>query len=89
MVVKTLPLDLVREACEVGEAAARKYVTSKVNERLINSLDIQIKYEDEELLFSVDIFLDISPLSGVDPDQLADKAADAALSAIDKVVRGK
>jgi hypothetical protein len=87
--VKALPLELVKEACEVGESAARKYVTSKVNERLINSLDIQVKYEEEEVLFSVDVFIDLSPLSGVDPERLADEAADAALSAIDKIVRGK
>ncbi|MCQ5373961.1 MAG: DUF3194 domain-containing protein [Candidatus Methanomethylicia archaeon] len=79
----------MKEACEVGESAARKYVTSKVNERLINSLDIQVKYEEEEVLFSVDVFIDLSPLSGVDPERLADEAADAALSAIDKIVRGK
>ncbi|MEM3882494.1 MAG: DUF3194 domain-containing protein [Candidatus Methanomethyliaceae archaeon] len=79
----------MREACEVGESAARKYVTSKVNERLINSLDIQVKYEEEDLLFSVDVFIDLSPLSGIDPERLADEAADAALSAIDKIVRGK
>ncbi|MCX8181640.1 MAG: DUF3194 domain-containing protein [Candidatus Methanomethyliaceae archaeon] len=87
--MKTLPIELVKEACEVGESTARKYVSSKVDERLINSLDIQVKYEEKDLLFSVDIFIDLSPLSGVDPERLADEAADAALSAIDKIVRGK
>ena len=89
MAVKPFPLELVKEACEVGESAARRYVTSKVNERLINSLEIQVKYEEEHLLFNVDVFIDLSPLSGVNPERLADEAADAALSAIDKIVRGK
>jgi len=89
MAVKRLPLELVKAACEAGENAARTYLTTKVNERLINSLDIQVRYEEEDLLFSVDVFIDLSPLSGVDPERLADEAADAALSAIDRIVRGK
>ncbi|MGQ9759338.1 MAG: DUF3194 domain-containing protein [Candidatus Methanomethylicaceae archaeon] len=84
-----LPIDLVKEACKAGEDAARNFVTSRVNEKLVNSLDIQIKYEEGEALFTVDISVDLSPFSGVDPEKLTDEAADAALSAIDKIIRGK
>lgn len=89
MLVKRLPFALVKEACEVGEAAARKFLASQVNEKLVNSFDIQIKYEEKDALFSVEVFVDISPFSGVDPERLADEAAEAALSAIDKMIRGK
>ncbi len=89
MTVKPLPIDLVKEACEVGETAARKFVASQINEKLINSLDIQVKYEEKDTIFSVEVFVDLSPFSGIDPERLADEAADAALSAIDKMIRGK
>lgn len=87
--LKPLPIDLVKEACNAGEIAARTFVTSRVNEKLVNFLDIQVKYEEAEALFTVDVFVEVSPVSGVDPEKLADEAVDAALSAIDKIMRGK
>jgi len=83
------PSDL-KEVCEAGETAARQFVLSKLDKKLIRSLDIQITSEKKGgTTFKVDIFIDVEPVVEIDADELADMAADAALSAIDEKMRGK
>jgi len=83
------PSDL-KEVCEAGETAARQFVLSKLDKKLIRSLDIQVTSEKKGgTTFKVDVFVDVEPVVEIDADELADMAADAALSTIDEKMRGK
>jgi len=79
--------DTLAEVCEIAEAAARQYVLSKVDKRLIKSLDVLVTYDKDGATFTVDVSIELEPLPGMDADALADEASDAALSAIDSKMR--
>lgn len=89
--LKARPPELIVEACEAGEAAARGIVLSQVNKKFITDLDIQISSEkDEGTKFEVEVSIEVGPMVEVDLDDLIEKATDAALSAIDeKMKEGK
>lgn len=88
--MKALSPGDLKEVCEAGETAARQFVLSKLDKKLIRSLDIQVTSERRGgTTFKVDVFVDVEPVVEIDADTLADMAADAALSAIDEKMRGK
>jgi hypothetical protein len=88
--LKALSPGDLKEVCEAGETAARQFVLSKLDKKLIRSLDIQVTSERRGgTTFKVDVFVDVEPVVEIDADTLADMAADAALSAIDEKMRGK
>jgi len=87
------PVDLAA-VCASGEAAARRYVLSKVDCSLVRSLDVVISAEKgkgngKEKDFSVDISIDLDPVVDIDVGALADEAAEAALSEIDLKMKGQ
>lgn len=80
--------DRLKGICEAGEAAAREYILSKLDRKLIRSLDIEVTSEaGDGITFNVDVSLELEPGIGTDLDRLTDEASDAALSAIDKEMR--
>jgi hypothetical protein len=88
--LKARPPELIVEACEAGEAAARDLILSQINKKFITDLDIQITSEKGEgIKFDVDISLEVGPEVEVDIEELIDQATDAALAAIDAKMKGK
>lgn len=83
------PVDLAA-VCESGEAAARRYILSKVDRSLIRSLEIAVSAERSGGNdFSVDVSIELDPVVDIDVEALADGAADAALSEIDLLMKGQ
>jgi hypothetical protein len=82
--------DELKAICEAGESAAREYVLSRVDKRLVKELNISIATEKRNgTTFSADISIDLEPVVDMDPEELADLAAQAALDAIDDKMRGR
>lgn len=79
---------VVREACEAGEAAASRYVFSKIDKKLISSLEVLVSSEQNDgTTFNVDVSIELEPATEMDADELSNQAADAALSAIDEKMK--
>mgnify|MGYP001236432324 CR=1 FL=1 len=82
--------DRLREICEAGEAAARGYVLSKLERKLVRSLEIEVTSETgDRTTFNVEIYLELEPGIEIDLEKLTDDAAETALSAIDKMMKEK
>jgi hypothetical protein len=82
--------DKLREICEAGETAAREYVISKLERKLLHSLEIEVTSEtSDKTTFIVGISLELEPGIETDLDKLTDEASEAALSAIDKMMKRK
>lgn len=85
-----LSSDELKAICEAGESAAREYILSRVDKRLIRHLSISIATEKKKgITFSADIDLDLEPVVDVSAEELADMAAQVALDSIDDKMRGK
>jgi len=83
-----LPPEILQSICEKGEGAAREYVYSRVERKLVRSLDIRITTVDRGgLQFSVDVFLEIDEALGEDVEEIAEMASEAALEAVDREMR--
>ena len=82
--------DELKAICEAGESAAREYVLSRVDKRLVKGLSISVATEKRnETTFSVDVSIDLEPVLDMDAEELADLAAQAALDAIDNKMGGR
>lgn len=80
----------LKEICEAGETAAREYVLSKLERKLIHALDIEVTSETGDgITFNIDVSVELEPGIEIDLDKLADEASEAALSAIDKKMKGR
>lgn len=80
----------LKEICEAGETAAREYLLSKLERKLIRALDIEVTSETGDgITFSIDVSVELEPGIEIDLDKLADDASEAALSAIDKKMKGR
>lgn len=80
----------LKEICEAGETAAREYVLSRLERKLIRSLDIEVTSETGDgVTFNIDVSVELEPGIEIDLDKLSDEASDAALSAIDKKMKGR
>ena len=80
----------LREVCEAGETAARVYILSHLERKLVHSMEIEVTSETgDQTTFNVDISLELEPGIEIDLDKLTDEASDAALSAIDKMMKRK
>lgn len=80
----------LKEICEAGETAARGYLLSHLERKLIQSMEIEVTSETGgQTTFNVDISLELEPGIEIDLDKLTDEASDAALSAIDKMMKRK
>jgi len=88
--LKGLSPNSLKELCEAGETAARQFVLSRLNKKLIRSLDIQVITEKRTgITFKVEVFIDVEPVLEIDVDELANMATEVALSTIDEKMRGK
>lgn len=88
--LKALSPDRLREICEAGETAAREHVLSKLDRKLVRSLEIEVTAETgNQTTFNVGISLELEPGIETDLDELTDGASEAALSAIDKLMKRK
>lgn len=83
----SLPIEVVREACEIGENAARRYIYSKIDPKFLKNIEICVVYEN--FSFTVDAFIDVLPMENIDIEKIVEEASDIALSEIDKFIRGK
>jgi len=79
----------VEELCEIGEKAARDYISSKISARRISSLDITIDVEGAKpITVNVDIEIVLSPLmKNYDVKRLVDEAKQKAFNAIEEYLR--
>jgi hypothetical protein len=78
----------IKEICEAGETAALQFILSKLDRKLIKSMDIRVCSEKKaSTTFKVDVALEVEAGVEVDVDNLADMAAQEALSAIDRKMR--
>ena len=74
----------VREACEAGGSAATQLILSRVDKKLIRSLDVQVSSEQKDgTTFNVEVSLDVEPALEIDLDELTDAAVESALAAIE------
>lgn len=88
--MKALPPGRLKEICDAGEVAARDYIFSQLDRKLIRSLDIEVTSEaGDGLTFSVDVSVELEPGIEIDLERLTDEASEAALSAIDKRMKGR
>ena len=78
----------IKEICKAGENAALQYILTRLDKKLIKSLDITITSEKKEgTTFNVEVALELEAGVEVDVDQLAEKAAEVALTSIDERMR--
>lgn len=79
----------VEELCEIGEKAARDYVSSKIPKHRISTLDITIDVEGAKpITVNVDIEIVLSPLmKDYDAERLVNEAKQKAFNAIEEYLR--
>ena len=80
----------VEELCEIGEKAARGYISSKVSARRITSLDITIDVERAKpVTVNIDIEIVLSPImKDYNAQKLVDEAKQKAFNAIKEYLKG-
>jgi len=79
----------VEKLCEIGEKAARDYISSKISTRRISSLDITIDVEGAKpITVNVDVEIVLSPLmKNYNVEKLVGEAKQKAFSAIEDYLR--
>jgi len=79
----------VEELCEIGEKAARDYISSKISHRRVSALDITIDAEGAKpITVNVDIEIVLSPLmKNYDAKGLVNEAKQKAFNAIEEYLR--
>jgi hypothetical protein len=79
----------VEELCEIAEKAARGYISSKIPQKQISTLNITVDTEGTKpITVNVDIELDLLPKTkGYDVKKLADEATQQAFTSIEKYLR--
>ena len=79
----------VEKLCEVGEKAARDYISSKISTRRTSSLDITIDVEGTKpITVNVDIEIVLSALmKNYDSKRLVEEAKQKAFNAIEEYLR--
>lgn len=87
--IPELTAEQVEKLCEIGEKAARDYITSKISVRRISALDITIDVEGARpVTVNVEIEIVLSPLmKGYDVNRLVDEAKQRAFNAIEDYLR--
>jgi hypothetical protein len=79
----------VSELCEIGEKAARDYITSKISPHKISTLDMTIDVEGTKpIIVDIDIEIVLSPLmKDYDAETLVNEAKQKAFNAIEEYLR--
>jgi hypothetical protein len=87
--IPELTAEQVEKLCEIGEKAARDYITSKISVRRISALDITIDVEGAKpVTVNVEIEIVLSPLmKNYDVNRLVDEAKQRAFNAIEDYLR--
>ncbi|MHA1711502.1 MAG: DUF3194 domain-containing protein [Candidatus Freyarchaeota archaeon] len=78
----------IEEICNLAEKAARRYVLSRCRKRDVIDLKIVVSSEiKDEITFNVDLEVQLSPLAKVEPEELAQRAAEKAIEKIEERLR--
>ncbi|MHA1606910.1 MAG: DUF3194 domain-containing protein [Candidatus Freyarchaeota archaeon] len=78
----------IEEICNLAERAARRYVLSRCRKRDVIDLKIVVSSEiKDEITFNVDLEVQLSPLAKVEPEELAQRAAEKAIEKIEERLR--
>jgi hypothetical protein len=87
--IPELTSEQVEKLCEIGEKAARDYISSKIPTRRISALDITIDVEGAKpVTVNVDIEIVLSPLmKNYDAERLVSEAKEKAFNAIEEFLR--
>ena len=87
--IPELTAEQVEKLCEIGEKAARNYISSKISARKISALDITIDVEGAKpITVNVDIEIVLSPLmKDYDAETLVNEAKQKAFNAIEEYLR--
>lgn len=87
--IPELTIKQTEELCSVAENAARKYILSKVQSRMVEKLDISVEVEGAKPVnLSVEIDLVLSPqTTAFDAKALTAEAVKEALKASDNYLR--
>jgi hypothetical protein len=84
-----LTSEQIEELCSIAEEAARKYVTSKVPVKRIETLDISVEAEGvKPVTLTVNVDVALSPLmKNFDVQKLANEAVKEAFASAEKYLR--
>jgi hypothetical protein len=84
-----LTTEQVAQLCTLAEAAARRYVLSKVPSRRIETLNISIEAEGTKpLRMAIDVEVALSPeIRDFDSKELSDEAVKEAFASAEKYLR--
>jgi len=87
--IPELTFKQVEELCEIGEKAARNYISTKISKHRVSSLDITIDVEGTKpITVNVEIEIVLSPLmKDYNVKGLIDEAKEKAFSAIEEYLR--
>ena len=79
----------IEEVSQVAENAARKYIFSKISQKLIENLTISVEAEGSKpISFAVEVDLALLPdVKGMNEQALAEEAVNAAFDVIEKELR--
>ncbi|MFB3889524.1 MAG: DUF3194 domain-containing protein [Candidatus Bathyarchaeia archaeon] len=84
-----LTSEQVEDLCAKAENAARKYILARVNQKLLDGLDISVEAEGTKpVSLTVEVDLALSPnAKGIDQKRLADDAVKEAFKTIEQTLR--
>ena len=87
--IPELTSEEIETLCSIGENAARKFVRSKINQKLLEKLDISIDIEgNKPVNVTVEVDIMLSPENrGFDEKKLAEGAVKEAFEAIESYLR--
>ncbi|MBS7247413.1 MAG: DUF3194 domain-containing protein [Candidatus Jordarchaeales archaeon] len=78
----------LEETCALAEQAARKYIFSRCRKKDVQRLNVVVSSSvEEEIIFNVEVDLEVSSLARVDVNELVEKAIDVAMEKIDERLR--
>jgi len=88
--IPELSSEQVEKLCEIGEKAARDYVSSKIPKHGVSTLDITVDIEGAKpITVNVEIEILLSPLmKDYDAKKLVNEAKQKAFNAIEEYLRG-
>jgi len=87
--IAELTVEQIEKLCEIGEKAARDYISSKVLARRVSAFDITVDTEGSKpIMVNVEVDIMLSPLmKNYDVDKLTKEAVEKAFAAIKEYMR--
>lgn len=83
-----------KELLQISETLANEifsFIVKKLNEKYIYGLDISVNFskKDNKYVLDLDVYIDISPFAGVDPQRLIEEAVEYGLKIIKSILKEK